>query len=435
LAAPIIDKQSSFCEMNSTEKGDQLEVPAVSIMKKIIAQHFGHNPELVRVFTRHDKKYKSNRRPDGIYFDLTVEIWPPNADNYALIYIVECKNTSRKVEVGDLEEFEKKIEQVSGQNKKAIIICSNGVQSGAYDFAKSGGFMLIVGDSANNFETILYKKTNRSKPLPTIPFVKKEKVLIESELVQKAAAKVDSLIVNLPSQLVTDYAHGFNIPKLFKNDIEELVKPILDQIDINILEKAHTLNFSKLCNHIEAAHGIKIISITDPNMLGYCDRQNQTIGISEKLLSTPQGLFVIAHEYGHFVLHQELNISQETYEVFSDSIRNFKTGKHDLENPKQWIEWQANYFAAALLMPQDQFRFQLVRFQKRNGVNVGALYVDDQGVNREKFDIITDRLQYLYGLSKTTIINRLQEFDLLHNKSRLKSIGQLIVEYRSELHF
>jgi Zn-dependent peptidase ImmA (M78 family) len=81
-------------------------------------------------------------------------------------------------------------------------------------------------------------------------------------------------------------------------------------------------------------------------------------------------------------------MNQKVYESFKDSDYNFRTGKHDLKNDKNWIEWQANQFAASLILPSISFQVRLISYQAREGISHrGRVYVDHQRINQIDFYI------------------------------------------------
>jgi hypothetical protein len=71
--------------------------------------------------------------------------------------------------------------------------------------------------------------------------------------------------------------------------------------------------------------------------------------------------------------------------------------------------------------------------QKRTYGRYSGLYIDDQISNVKSFDETIKKMAYLLGVSKTSLVYRLNEFSLIENKSRLKSLQTLIDEYSEGL--
>ena len=90
-------------------------------------------------------------------------------------------------------------------------------------------------------------------------------------------------------------------------------------------------------------------------ILGRFDFRPRQILI-DKLLpyDSPRFRWTLSHEIGHLALHRSLNptlISKETPQFVDtrEQLRFIRTAKR---SELQWIEWQANQFASALLLPR-----------------------------------------------------------------------------------
>ena len=88
------------------------------------------------------------------------------------------------------------------------------------------------------------------------------------------------------------------------------------------------------------------------DVLGAVYVESKAICINERLFeSSSEGrlVFTIAHEVGHWVLHRQYIEAQE-----KDGSRQIIVSKKG--NSKDTIEWQADYFASCLLMPEKEIR-------------------------------------------------------------------------------
>ncbi len=100
----------------------------------------------------------------------------------------------------------------------------------------------------------------------------------------------------------------------------------------------YPVNLYKIISHL----GINLVEESLKNEIsGMLDVKNKKIYI-EKTHSQPRKNFTIAHELGHYCLHQDIS------DTFEDQIF-FRSNSIDL------YESQANNFAAELLMPRDEF--------------------------------------------------------------------------------
>ncbi len=364
-------------------------------------------------------------------------MWPPGATRYSLIYIIECKSYNKRVPVDDIEEFYGKIQQVGGVNVKGIFISNSPLQEGAFNIAESVGMMVIQGESAQDYNITLHKtsknwKTGRQDSLPFIIATSNSEILGEGErLIERL---IDKEIVEIFRENNDSKSVLYNIDKLTKEDIENHAMQILESINPKIISEAYPLSVKQLENFLREREEVKLVDFVDnDSLLGWCDIKASTIGINKLVVGSGRHLFILAHEYGHFHLHQKLQIGQNSYDQFSDSEYNFRKNSHDLKNPKNWIEWQANYFASSLLLPKPQFLARLWKTQDSLQLRRGKYYLDDQFHNRQDFMELTKKMAYFFNVTKTSIIYKMYDMELLINNSKLKSIGQLISEYQDDL--
>jgi len=416
--------------MNTTEKGDILEAQSVNIVKRLVEDELiGVIKKYARIFVK--KKYPSNIRRNGeVEFDLSIEIWPPNAKRYSMVYFIECKNYKSRIPIEKVKKFHADILETSGVNSKGIMISNSPFQKGAYDYADSLRMMLIEGETVDNFKIILHKRTKEVEN--SIPIVSKtENLTILDQGVKSLEKIIDKQI--LSSFLKANSNISYGIDKLSKKDIERIAQHQLNKINKRILKNAYGLSKDDLINFIKNEYGIKIkiIKAKKNKFLGVCDIENKIIKLDSSVIDTSRELFILAHEFGHFILHQKLSINQKLLDLFEDTEQNLISNKVFLDNPRQWIEWQANYFAACLTIPQSSLIAMLWMSQQRRGLLKGNLYLDDQKNTQRAFYSIIDYLSYHFNVSKTSIIYRLKEHELINDNSRTKTVGELIEQYKS----
>lgn len=394
-------------------------------------EQLGLMSEYIKIFQK--KEYYSDLRKKNIKFDLTIEVWPPGANRYVLLYIIECKDYNKRVPVSKIEDFHSKITQVAGVNMKGIFISNSPLQEGGFNIAESTGMMVIEGESSDDYKIILHKKS-RQTDSHTIPFITKT---LDRNFIDEGSEQIERLIdkkILSSFQVVSSKSRiSFGIDKLSKEDIESFAKIELNKINPKTYTHAHTLSSKKLIEYLQNNFKLSICDISGDSILGSCDFNNNSISLNTSIRNTNRELFILAHEFGHYTLHQKLSIGQTLYNSFEDSEFNFKTGKHDFNNPKHWIEWQANYFAVSLVLPKEPFLAHLRRCQDNLSKSRGKIFLDDQHQNIKDFNEIIKRLAYLFNVSKTSVIYRLKEMELINNQSRLRSIGQIIDDFKDEL--
>jgi len=103
------------------------------------------------------------------------------------------------------------------------------------------------------------------------------------------------------------------------------------------------------------------------------------------------------------------------------------------------MEFQANFFAASLLMPRlgfvKDFRL-LMRALEIADRGFGALYVDNQPCNLQSFTHVTGQLMQRYGVSRSAAVIRLESLGLLKDARSFqgpKPLHSALAEERSWL--
>ncbi|MGI6572591.1 MAG: restriction endonuclease [Fermentimonas sp.] len=83
------------------------------------------------------KGYYSRDRESEIITDISIETFLPDASDFSLLTIIECKDYGSPIPVDEIEEFHSKVQQIAGDNVKAIFATTAALQSGALTYAKS----------------------------------------------------------------------------------------------------------------------------------------------------------------------------------------------------------------------------------------------------------------------------------------------------------
>jgi hypothetical protein len=98
------------------------------------------------------KSYYSRDRQTEIIFDVAIEAYLPKSRDLAFLMLFECKSLGRPVEVGDVEEFWAKAQQVSGLNVKPVVVRKNSFGLGARMVARSKKMGLIRWFDVSGFK-------------------------------------------------------------------------------------------------------------------------------------------------------------------------------------------------------------------------------------------------------------------------------------------
>jgi len=279
--------------MNTVLKGDTFEQNSYELIKNAIENdEFGISPKYSRVFLK--KGYFSNLRQKEIVFDLSIEIWPPNAEKYSLLYLIECKDYStKKVPVDDIEEFLFKVSQIAnlGYFIKGVFISNNSFQEGALEIAKNSRLMLI--EVSNNNELLIkLHKINRNQDDRNITEEEKE---IEAFLFK-----------------VFDLTKVQGLKRYSRKNIEVFSNDLINKINSDVLKYALNTPLDKAINYLQLEYKLNFdfdnIIENEKQVSGYFDVTNNLIKIDKRVYNTERFSFLLAHEIGHFILHRNLKL-------------------------------------------------------------------------------------------------------------------------------
>jgi len=120
----------------------------------------------------------------------------------------------------------------------------------------------------------------------------------------------------------------------------------IEKIVIGLLDEHRVTQPPVPVESIVSSYGVHLKkgNLDDVSGLIVRDGSNVTIGVNSEQSRTRQR-FTIAHEFGHFILHEGISSHiDHNYRV------NFRSGASALAVDVEEIE--ANYFAASLLMPK-----------------------------------------------------------------------------------
>lgn len=412
--------------MSTTSKGDKFEDIGIELIHKLIEEEeILINAKYIRPFKK--QKYKCNSRESFVQFDYVIEVWPPNADRFSVIYFIECKDHKTRVGVNQIKKFHNDIEEVSGANAKGILITKSLLQDGAKTYAEANGFMVIQANSVEDYKIIYHKTGVKSTSIPTIN---------QQQITDEGILGLTKIIDKQIYKAFSEFKEGisYNIDKINKDTIENICNSELRNINPRILSDAENLNIDVLKNYLKEKYQLKVTYHDTSILLGYCDIENNLISLNQEIKDTKRELFILCHEFGHFKLHQNLLIDQFTYNNFQESEYNFKIGKHSLTNPKHWIEWQANYFAISMILPKTSILAMLWKNQQRLGLNNGKLFLDDQRENYLNYQNVLFRISEYFNVTRPNILYRLKELKHFENRSHLKNAREILEGMAIDLH-
>jgi Zn-dependent peptidase ImmA (M78 family) len=133
-------------------------------------------------------------------------------------------------------------------------------------------------------------------------------------------------------------------------------------------------------------------------------------------LDSPRFRWTLSHEIGHLVLHRKIDprtITGGAPELVDTRVQ-LRFGRAAQRSGLDWVEWQANKFAAALLLPRPILFNALSSVQKELDVRrPGSIYLDDQRHNIAAYVTTLQKLVALLAVSRTMLRIRLIDLGLL----------------------
>lgn len=431
--------------MNTTEKGDKFEEKILNHFKReISAGRFLARPDWCRIFWK--KGYYSDRRKDDIKFDISVEIGPPDAAGYSILYLIECKDyETRQVPINDVEEFHAKIQQVAGVNVKGVMVSSKALQSSALEYAKSTGIGVLRYFDESNSKWILHRAPSDAKNYAHQHEIHNELTVPNYEMRHfnfsgYAAGKYTNSLGVLFHQLALTTGQNFSaidhdenpaeirysqVPYLHKDEIERLTTTVLAEVEY----ADGAVSLDNVCCRQTKVANLTVHTGVTPSIN---ESRNEILG---RILFNPLEItiyayagenearerFTLAHELGHHFLGHSRYLRAEYCQE-----RDFQSDDPSLalEDIRR-LEWQANHFASCLLLPRAPLlKDFLVLAEKHSLVDrgFGLLYVDEQGCNQKIYLWITDFLKQKYRVSRAALDARLRDLGLLKDV-RARKIG------------
>ena len=425
--------------MNSIHSGDCFESTIFNFFEsEIAADRFYAKSECCKIFRR--KGYYSKDRRKNIKFDISIEIYLPGSKFYSILILIECKNYNHAVPVDDAEEFFAKVQQISGANVKGIIASTNAFQEGTLNYCSSKGMGALRYFGNSDFKWVLHRspstihswtqiKYNRMelhRGLTTKDYLSRHfdfyccyndqyTYSLKTFLLAISNSQDRSLLSHVKNRLVTQPTVHF----VSREQIENLAQSVLKQVEYD----NGAIPLDKICEWQASDTGLSTRIGIQPSRgdlkagaLGRIrfDPLEITIYDLPDMTQTRQR-FTLAHELGHLFLGHSRYMSGEYCDIADlklDSDSPFKPD--DLRR----MDWQANYFAACLLLPRTTITRDVLALAEERDVRnrgFGLLYVDEQNCNKAVYNGITSHLKLRYKVSALALRLRLEELDLLRD--------------------
>ncbi len=433
--------------MNTIKKGDQLEDKIYNLFtEEISAGRFFATKECCQIFKK--KGYYSKDRKKDIIFDVSIEITLPGEQSYSILVLIECKNYNHKVPVDDVEEFFSKAQQISGCNIKGILVSTNSFQEGTFNYSQSKGIGLLKYYNRESLDWVLTRSPSG--------MAFSDKTEWYSVYQGLRSENHTSKFFDCYCFIDEIYTHSLNqfISRLVKKDLDDNSLKSLAKIEVEVKSKIRLVPYKEnqeietfsnnvlkdiaykkgavplkvICSKLQNKYDLEVQhnSNLDSGVLGTISFDPLLVRIDDNQSESKHRIrFTLAHELGHLLLgHQKYMVAE-----------NCHTKDIDLETPRNIMlkdivrmEWQANYFASCLLLPEHQFITAFLIESAKNELvdrGHGLLYLDDQACNLDTFYKITGPLMNQFDVSRSVVKIRLIRLGFINEKQNAQQLYSL----------
>ena len=211
---------------------------------------------------------------------------------------------------------------------------------------------------------------------------------------------------------------------LTRNQIETTAEQILERYMPDALDRQSAINIERLMeNEFDLRLDFQTLQ-PDGAILGetiFCDGYREVYvcdKIYPEIIEVKEGTIILdsfmsesmetrtafteAHEFGHWCLHRCFYGSTANRACRSHRYQRMHFPHRQAKSPIEWTEWQANTFAAAVLLPRPALRVTLREFLDENGLSWKKLIDFSAYDSRIKYIELLDRISEIYCVSKET---------------------------------
>lgn len=393
--------------MNTTKVGTEFENKVFDFFSSLL-----NKGEIVGTSQKYSKIQKHKKYQAGknrvIDCDITIENYNPMCniqqyvEDWSTLIIIECKCYNAKVNISDLDEFQKKMDLISSSGIKGIMVTTVGFSKNMIEQARDAHVGLLVLNGENHewyaCRNIVYK----SEDLMGI-LLGETKIGSFPVLYDKGGFS-DIITLLLEAEVDLKSTRNITVPKMTKRQIEIIAERF---------HKSHHFITNDIAGEVLVKefpeYRIRFENFPK-GMLGKLSFTDKVITISNEIAKDANRLhFTLAHEIGHIVLHKNL-IRNDIDEIENDSVQRLSMASNEFLS---MIETQANTFASYLLMPKKLVLLKLATLVGKYGITRGFLYVDNQPCNYRNVNAVLAEMSHIMGVSKESIRIRLKELNLL----------------------
>lgn len=386
--------------MNTTSKGNELENQVYEWLSERLDIH----GRLVRLH-RHKVYHCANGR--DIDVDVSIDVYASqefmDEDRPTQTYIYECKNLSHTLDIADFDEWRGKLDDLGKTGHKLYIVCRKGFSKQTIKYAEGERVGLIKFPYDSEVKYVLPRTiityNNYSQSMSNLQGESNEEEITCYD--NNSFSTLSDILINQKLPIKAKYR--LEAPHYTNDHIEKVTKEILDTH-----QDYKDILVSLLDDNTFPMVSSKVLPY---DRLGYLDIPTQNIYLSSALdVGSPRYRFVLAHEYGHYVLHRDILDSKIAvlYEN-DDTLKSLCTSNNVLKI----LERQANRFASYLLMPKYEFVKTVRELFDIYDIRRGFMYVDHQQCNLNDYHCVTSRLSAKFRVSKQAAAYRMIDLGLM----------------------
>lgn len=396
--------------MNTTSKGNELEKQVYEWLSEIL-DTFGKYFKI----NSHKQYHCANGRKIDV--DVSVDVYANqefmDADRPMQTYIYECKNLSRTLDIADFDEWKGKLDDLGKSGFKLYIVCRKGFSENTIKFAEDQHIGLIKFASKLDGQYILPRTIVTYNSYSLSMSVLKGDIDVEEMICYEGYSFSSFYDILVSHNLPIKEKYRLEAPHYSNDYIEEVANGII---------KTHD-SWGDILSSLLEDIAFPMVSSKDLpyGRLGYLDIPTKSIYLSSELeVGGPRYRFVLAHEYGHFVLHRDaLNRKIAMLYENNDTLKSLCSNNNELRT----LERQANRFASCLLMPKREFVKTVNDLFRVYDIRGGSMYVDHQDCNLNNYHCVTSSLCLKFIVSKQAAAYRMMDLGLL----RVSEEDRLIV--------
>jgi Zn-dependent peptidase ImmA (M78 family) len=397
--------------VNSTSRGNSLEDV---FYQYLLDQRdrgeliFGLYPsENCRIYKK--KKYYCRDREADVEFDIVLELYRTGRNAPHLYVIFECKNHDANVSEIYVNDFSSKIGRMFPCAVKGVIIVTSRLQSGAEKVARNAHMGIvkyddkgleIIADRRGScvergfVQSQIFRDDNSTKSL-------KFSAYHDGDYFGSIRQFLDSLDPDSAESTQQENERiRLSVPFLSIEQIKAAAREILELASY----ESGAVDLVQICRSLSIELRFADRAVFDADgvtILGSANFGRKLIEINSHSRETRER-FTIAHEIGHFCLSHEHYLHSET--IIERDL--FITRERDEIFNYERLEYQANAFAAELLLPDVEFFKKTAHFRCDLDIRDrghGYIFVDNQPCNYTPYEELLSRLSTYFEVSKQAI--------------------------------